>query len=124
MGSHTVTTGSAQCMRLFRFVIIACVAFVSNFVAKYEKKVADSFVSKLYSEGDNASDMTTFYCTDSVACSVKWLNEEVDKRVAAGKGKLAHVVSCAPVIAEWVKENKNNSKGGDVAKALGAMEVS
>ena len=79
-------------------------AFVSHFVAKYERKVVDSFVSKLYSEGDNVSDMNTFYCTDSVACSVKWLNEEVDKRVAAGKGKLAHVVSCAPVIAEWVKE--------------------
>jgi hypothetical protein len=77
-------------------------AWVSHFVAKYEHGVAAKFVAKLYSEGGQKSDLSAFYCSDSVACSVRWLNEEISAREKAGKPKLAHVFSCAPTIANWV----------------------
>ena len=41
-------------------------AFVTHFVAKYDKAVVDKFVAKLYSEGGNKSDLDHFYTSDTV----------------------------------------------------------
>ena len=93
-------------------------AFVSHFVAKYERAVVDKFVAKLYGEGGEASDLDAFFCTDSVACSVAWLEAEVAQRAAAQKPRLAHVFSCAPVIAEWVSSSSNDSSAASSASCL------
>ena len=67
--------------------------------------MVEKFVQKLYSDA-GPSDLSSFYTTDSVACSIAWLKEEVAARVAKGGPKLVEVMSCAPVIAGWIKKSK------------------
>ena len=52
--------------------------------AKYETELTCKFVSKLYSE-DGASDLDTFYTTDSIPGSVSLLVAEGQKRVDSGQ---------------------------------------
>lgn len=79
-------------------------AFVSHFVAKYDRAVVDKFVTQVYSEGGYASAMDTFYCTDSIPNTTSWLQEEVAKRVAAGQPKRVVVDTVAPLVCEWVSK--------------------
>jgi len=89
-------------------------AYVTHFVAKYERGVVDKFVAKLYSEGGAKSDLDHFFTSDTVACSVAWLSEEVAKR--AGPSKVT-VMSVAPVVAKWLQD-------ASLEKALAAASIS
>jgi len=86
-------------------------AFVTHFVAKYERSVVDKFVAKLYSE-DGKSDLDHFFTSDSVACSVAWLNEEVAKRA---EPKRVTIVSAAPVVASWLRETANTTAAAPIS---------
>jgi len=77
-------------------------AFVSHFVAKYERAVVDKFVATLYSENGTASDMDYFYTTDSIPLTTNWLQEEAARRIAAGHPKRVFLTPLAPMIASWV----------------------
>jgi len=75
-------------------------AFVTHFVAKYERAVVDAFVQKLYSEVGQ-SDLNNFYTTDSIPLTTNWLLEEAAKR--SGGPERVQVTSLAPLMAEWIK---------------------
>jgi len=76
-------------------------AYVSHFIAKYETELTCKFVSKLYSE-DGASDLDTFYTTDSIPGSVSLLVAEGQKRVDSGQPQRIFITPLAPVIGQWV----------------------
>ena len=99
--SGSTLFGAATIVRKHALGPMAVSSFVTHFVAKYDRTVVDKFVAKLYSEGDNKSDLDQFYTTDTIANTTKWLMEEVAKRVDDPKVK---VMSTAPVIAEWLKD--------------------
>jgi phosphoribosylpyrophosphate synthetase len=77
-------------------------AFVTHFVAKYERAVVDKFVATLYSEGGAASDLNEFFTTDSIVMTTTWLAEEAKKRVAGGQPERVMIAPLAPVLAEWL----------------------
>ena len=77
-------------------------AFVTHFVAKYDASVVKKFVARLYSEGELTSDLDHFYTSDTVACSVGWLQEELGKRDGRPR---ATVMTVAPVIGAWLRES-------------------
>ena len=99
--SGSTLFGAGTIVRKHALGPMAVASFVTHFVAKYDRTVVDKFVAKLYSEGDNKSDLDQFYTTDTIANTTKWLMEEVAKRVDDPKVK---VMSTAPVIAEWLKD--------------------
>ena len=90
-----------------------CAAFVTHFVAKYEKSVVDKFVQRLYSEGEMTSDLDHFYTTDTVACAVAFLEAEVAKR---DDPKRVTVTSVAGVVAEWLNEQALSTVVGETGK--------
>ena len=100
--SGSTLFGAGTIIRKHSGGTMSVAAFVTHFVAKYDKKVVDAFVQKLYSEGGNASDLDHFYTTDTVACSAAWLQAEVAKRDGPSR---CTVTSVAPVIAGWLKES-------------------
>ena len=58
-------------------------AYVSHYVAKYDRATVAKFAASLHGEGEPAT-LDTFYCTDSVGCVVNWLQEECAKRTIPG----------------------------------------
>ncbi len=78
------------------------VAYVSHYVAKYDRETVSKFVSKLY--GPDAP-LDEFHCTDSIPNVIAWLKADVDTRVAAGEGLKVHVMPLAPLIGDWIKVN-------------------
>jgi len=97
--SGSTLFGAGTIVRKHAAGSLTVAAFVTHFVAKYERAVVDKFVAKLYSEGDTKSDLDAFYTCDTVACSVAWLQEEVAKRTGPPR---ATVFSIAPVLASWL----------------------
>lgn len=100
--SGSTLFGAGSIIRKHASGTLNVAAFVSHFVAKYDKAVVDKFVAKLYSEGEHVSDLDHFYTTDTVGCSTRWLSAEVEKR--DGKPRCT-VMSVAPVIATWLSES-------------------
>ena len=77
-------------------------AYVSHYVAKYDRGTVTSFVAKLYGDKEEPV-LDMFYTTDSVGCVVSWLKEECDKRT--GVPPRLQVASLAPLIAGWIARN-------------------
>lgn len=75
--SGSTLFGAGSIIRKHASGTLNVAAFVSHFVAKYDKAVVDKFVAKLYSEGEHVSDLDHFYTTDTVGCSTRWLSAEV-----------------------------------------------
>lgn len=71
-------------------------AWVSHFVAKYDRPTVHKFVDKLYGGPDS---LDFFYCTDSNPTVVGWLTEELAARDGPTR---ASVMPLGPLIAEWV----------------------
>jgi phosphoribosylpyrophosphate synthetase len=80
-------------------------AYVSHYVAKYDRGTVTKFVDKLY--GKDAP-LDEFHCTDSIPNVIAWLKEDVKKHVEAGAAQKVHVMQLAPMIGEWIM--KNNAK--------------
>jgi len=80
---------------------IKVAAFVTHFVAQYDRGTVAKFVDRLYSSGDEAL-IDTFTCTDSIPGIVSDLEHEV--RARDQKMERLQVISLAPIIVEWVKE--------------------
>ena len=72
-------------------------AWVSHFVAKYDRPTVDTFVEKLYAGADS---LDFFYCTDSNPGVIGWLNAALQSR--KGEPAKAWVMPLGPLIAKWV----------------------
>lgn len=79
-------------------------AFVTHFVAQYDRATVTTFVDKLYGDKGQQPPIDTFACTNSIPGVVKWLREEVGKRDPSLSR--IHVTSLAPIIFEWVSQTK------------------
>ena len=77
-------------------------AMVAHFVAKYDRDTVSAFVTKLYGEPGKGAALDSFHCTDSIPRVTGWLEEELRPRLAEGLPRKAHLVSLAPVVADWV----------------------
>ena len=77
-------------------------AMVAHFVAKYDRDTVSAFVTKLYGEPGKRAALDSFHCTDSIPRVTGWLEEELRPRLAEGLPRKAHLVSLAPVVADWV----------------------
>jgi len=74
-------------------------AFVSHYVAKYDRQAVSKFVSNLY----DGHALDRFYCTDSISKVVDWLLEECGKR--QDEPLRVQVIPLAPLIATWISQN-------------------
>ena len=75
-------------------------AYVSHYVAKYERASVASFVAKLYSQD---SYLAHFYCTDSCSQSVKWLQEEAAARRETPSR--ITVMPVGPLVGAWLRDH-------------------
>jgi len=82
-------------------------AYVSHYVAKYDRQAVTKFVDALFGENGATADLDQFYCTDSIPGVVDWLKEECAKR--GGEPRL-QVVPLAPLIAQWICSNPPQKK--------------
>jgi len=78
-------------------------AFVTHFVAQYHRDTVSAFVNQLYG-GEGQPPIDKFACTNSIPGVVEWLRAEVGKHDASASR--IHVTSLAPIILEWVTEEK------------------
>ena len=72
-------------------------AYVSHFVAKYDRATVRAFSEKLHGAG---SPLDHFYCTDSIPNVVRWLRDDCAGRPGPSK---VHVMPIAPLVAQWIK---------------------
>jgi hypothetical protein len=77
-------------------------AYVSHFVATYDRAKVATFVGKLYATD---APLDEFHCSDSIPTVVRWLVEECDARVRAGAPRKAHVMPLGAMLAAWVQTN-------------------
>jgi hypothetical protein len=77
-------------------------AYVSHFVAKYDRATVAKFLASLYAAD---APLDTFHCTDSIPVVVRWLRDDADARVAAGAPTRVRVMPLAPLVADWVKRH-------------------
>jgi len=77
-------------------------AYVSHFVATYDRAKVAKFVDKLYAAD---APLDEFHCSDSIPTVVQWLREEIDARVDAGAPRKAHVMKLGAMLAAWVQAN-------------------
>jgi len=93
-------------------------AYVSHFVATYDRAKVATFVGKLYAAD---APLDEFHCSDSIPTVVKWLIEEVDARVGAGAPRKAHVMPLGAMLAGWVQANPLQPQGKTIfRRASGA----
>ena len=102
-------------------------AYVSHFVALYDRAKVRSFVDKLYDDrADGGLDM--FSCSESVPTVVGWLRDEClrkEQRSDPQELQRLHVVGLAPLISDWladepkvpVQHHKVAAEAHDVAMA-------
>ena len=89
-------------------------AYVTHFVAKYDRAVVESFVAKLYSDG---SALDSFHCSDSLSTATSWLLEACFARTAKGQAQRAFVMPIAPVLASWIREHPPDQRGSSTTLA-------
>ncbi len=96
--SGSTLFGAAQIVRKLASGSIEVGAYVSHFVAKYDRATVTKFVDKLY-----GGSLDTFSCTDSIPKVVRWLEEDV---AAKGGASRATLVKLAPLVAQWLKQSE------------------
>lgn len=100
--SGSTLFGGAEIIKKRAAGAITVAAYVTHFVAKYDKSVVEKFVEKLYGGGVA---LDTFHCTDTLPSTTRWLEEEVEARAARGEAPRAFIMSVAPMIAQWIQEH-------------------
>merc|ERR1712083_894113 len=93
--------GGATIVRSHASADVTVGAFVTHYVAQYDRANVAKFVRKLQGESGSPPVLNQFSCTNSIPMVVSWLQEEA-KSIANGKELPITVMSVAPVIAEWV----------------------
>ena len=111
--SGSTLFGGAEIIRRNAASKIEVHAYVTHFVAKYDRSTVTKFVAKLYEE-DRPVDVSgslegiapkmldEFHCTDSIPDVTMWLREDVQAQVGLGNKARAHVMPLAPLIADWI----------------------
>jgi hypothetical protein len=101
--SGSTLFGGAAIIRRHAEPGVHVAAYVSHFVGKYDRSVVTEFVQTLY---DPTAGLNFFHCTDSVAQTVAWLREEMEKRREAGQPERCRVMGLAKAIADWVSTHQ------------------
>mmetsp|Transcript_38336 Transcript_38336/g.124701 ORF Transcript_38336/g.124701 Transcript_38336/m.124701 type:complete len:533 (+) Transcript_38336:58-1656(+) len=99
--SGSTLFGGAEVIRTHADGAIKVCAYVSHYVAKYDRATVSKFVDKLYAGGA----LDEFHCSDSIPNVVAWLKEDAKLKMEAGAPQRVHVMQLAPLIGEWIKEN-------------------
>lgn len=107
--SGSTLFGGANIIRKHAGSGISVSAYVSHFVAKYDRSTVASFAKKLYAEDGGAPSLDYFHCTNSIPLVTSWLGEEIAARTAKGLDSRAQVMSLAPTIAKWLKQSSSPS---------------
>ena len=99
--SGSTLFGGAQIIRRHAEGDMTVCAYVTHYVAKYDRATVSKFVSKMYS-ADAALD--EFHCTDSIPNVIGWLKDELEARQAAAPAapRKVHVMPLAPLIGDWI----------------------
>jgi len=100
--SGSTLFGGADIVRKRSAGKVTVSAYVSHYVAKYDRQAVVKFVSTLYGDNGRSPTLDRFYCTDSIPTVVGWLVEECNTR---GGNSRVQVVPLAPLIADWIRSN-------------------